>query len=89
MRAIRVFAVCLTGMLCAAGVAWSQPYPVKPVRVIVPFPPGGANDIVMRLVLPKLTEQMGQSFFIENRTGAGGTIGSTVAAQSKPDGLPC
>jgi len=61
-------------------------WPEKPVRVIVPFPPGGANDIVARLVLPKLSEQMGQSFVIENRTGAGGSIGTAVVAQSKPDG---
>jgi tripartite-type tricarboxylate transporter receptor subunit TctC len=58
----------------------------KPVRVIVPFPPGGANDIVARLLLPKISEQMGQSFIIENRSGAGGTDGSAVVAQSKPDG---
>jgi tripartite-type tricarboxylate transporter receptor subunit TctC len=73
-------------MLCAAEVAWSQAYPARPVRVIVPFPPGGANDIVARVVLPKLSEQMGQSFVIENRSGAGGTTGSAVVAQSRPDG---
>jgi tripartite-type tricarboxylate transporter receptor subunit TctC len=56
------------------------------VRVIVPFPPAGANDIVARIVLPKLSEQMGQSFIIENRSGAGGTTGSAVVAQSRPDG---
>ncbi len=86
MRAIRVFAAIIAGMLCAGGVAWSQAYPAKPVRVIVPFPPGGANDIVARLVLPKLSEQMGQSFLIDNRAGAGGTIGSAIVAQSRPDG---
>jgi tripartite-type tricarboxylate transporter receptor subunit TctC len=86
MRAIRVFAAFVACMLCAAGVAWSQAYPARPVRVIVPFPPGGANDIIARLVLPKLSEQMGQSFILENRTGAGGTIGTAVVAQSKPDG---
>jgi tripartite-type tricarboxylate transporter receptor subunit TctC len=86
MGAVRVFAAFIAGMLCAAGVAWSQAYPTKPVRVIVPFPPGGANDIVARLVLPKLSEQMGQSFIIENRVGAGGTVGSAVVAQSRPDG---
>ena len=86
MRAVRVFAAFIAGMLCAAGVAWSQAYPTRPVRVIVPFPPGGANDIVARLLLPKLSEQMGQSFIIENRTGAGGSIGTAVVAQSKPDG---
>lgn len=86
MKAARVLAAFFAGMLCAGGVAWSQAYPAKPVRVIVPFPPGGANDIVARIVLPKVSEQMGQSFIIENRAGAGGTIGSAVVAQSKPDG---
>ena len=86
MRAVRVFAAFIAGMLCTAGVAWSQAYPNKPVRVIVPFPPGGANDIVARILLPKLSEQMGQSFIIENRSGAGGTTGSAVVAQSRPDG---
>jgi tripartite-type tricarboxylate transporter receptor subunit TctC len=86
MRAIRVFAVLGAGMLYAAGTAWSQTYPAKPVRVIIPFPPGGANDIVARIVLPKLSERMGQTFVIENRSGAGGTIGSAVVAQSRPDG---
>jgi tripartite-type tricarboxylate transporter receptor subunit TctC len=86
MRAIRVLAVCMAGMLPAAGTAWSQAYPAKPVRVIIPFPPGGANDMVARIVLPKLSERLGQSFVIENRAGAGGTIGSAVVAQSKGDG---
>jgi tripartite-type tricarboxylate transporter receptor subunit TctC len=86
MRAIRLFAASIGVMTCAAGIAWAQTYPVKPVRVIVPFPPGGANDIIARIVLPKLSEQMGQSFVIENRSGAGGTIGTAVVSQSKPDG---
>jgi tripartite-type tricarboxylate transporter receptor subunit TctC len=54
--------------------------------VIVPFPPGGANDIAARIVFPKVSELMGQSFVVENRSGAGGTIGSAVVTQSKPDG---
>jgi len=85
MTAARVFAA-FASMLCAAGVVWSQAFPAKPVRVIVPFPPAGANDIVARIVFPKVSEQMGQQFIIENRAGAGGTIGSAVVAQSKPDG---
>lgn len=76
-------AACLLG---AAGAAWSQAFPAKQVRVIVPFPPGGANDIAARIALPKVSEQMGQSLVIENRSGAGGTIGSALVAQSKPDG---
>ncbi len=86
MNANRVLAVCVVGMFCTASVAWSQPYPTKLVRVIVPFPPGGANDIVARIVLPKLSEQMGKTFVIENRSGAGGTIGTATVAQSAPDG---
>jgi tripartite-type tricarboxylate transporter receptor subunit TctC len=85
MKAIRVVAAAAV-MACSASVASAQAYPAKPVRVIVPFPPGGANDIVARILLPKLSEQMGQSFVIENRSGAGGTIGTAVVAQSKPDG---
>ena len=86
MNAARLFAASFAGMLCVSGVVWSQTYPAKIVRVIVPFPPGGANDIVARIVFPKISEQMGQSFIIENRAGAGGPIGSTLVAQSKPDG---
>jgi len=86
MKAARLFAAFFACMPCAAGVVWSQTFPDKPVRVIVPFPPGGANDIVSRIVFAKLSEQMGQQFIIENRAGAGGTIGTAVVAQSKPDG---
>ena len=86
MKAARLFAAFFACMLCAAGVVWSQAFPAKPVRVIVPFPPGGANDIVARIVFSKVSEQMGQQFIIDNRAGAGGTIGSAVVAQSKPDG---
>jgi tripartite-type tricarboxylate transporter receptor subunit TctC len=86
MNSARFIAATLAGVLCAAGAVWSQPYPNKIVRVIVPFPPGGANDIVARITLPKVAESLGQQFIIENRSGAGGTIGTAVVAQSKPDG---
>ena len=86
MKAARSLAASFACMLCASGAAWSQAFPAKLVRVIVPFPPGGANDIVSRIVFPKVSEQLGQSFIIENRAGAGGTIGTAVVAQSKPDG---
>ena len=86
MRAVRLFAAFIAGVLCAPGAAWSQAYPAKPVRVIIPFPPGGANDIMARIVFPRLSEQMGQQFIIENRSGAGGTVGSAVVAKSPPDG---
>ncbi len=86
MKAVRCVSAVVACMSLAAGVAWSQSYPTKPVRVIVPFPPAGANDIVGRIVLPKMAEQLGQQFIIDNRPGAGGTIGSAVVAKSPPDG---
>jgi len=86
VNVIRVLAALVPALLCTGGTGWSQPYPAKPVRVVVPFPPGGANDIVGRILLPKLSEHMGQSFVIDNRAGAGGTIGTAIVAQSRPDG---
>jgi tripartite-type tricarboxylate transporter receptor subunit TctC len=63
-----------------------QAYPARPVRVIVPFTPGGPTDLFARLIAPKLAEQLGQQFYIENVAGAGGNIGAGRAAQAAPDG---
>jgi tripartite-type tricarboxylate transporter receptor subunit TctC len=73
-------------MLLASGAASPQTYPVKPVRVVIVFPPGGSNDVVGRIVFQKMSEQLGQQFVIDNRGGAAGTIGSEVVANSPPDG---
>ncbi|HKA46250.1 MAG TPA: tripartite tricarboxylate transporter substrate binding protein [Burkholderiales bacterium] len=82
-RTIGIFAVAL-----AAGVfpAAAQNYPARPVRVIVTFPAGTATDIVARIVAQKLTELWGQNVIADNRGGAGGSIGSAIAARSVPDG---
>jgi tripartite-type tricarboxylate transporter receptor subunit TctC len=69
-----------------AGNAFAQAYPTKPVRVVVPAPPGGLIDTVARVVSQQLTERMGQQFIVENRAGASGTMGSQVVARSAPDG---
>jgi tripartite-type tricarboxylate transporter receptor subunit TctC len=61
-------------------------FPTKPIKIIVPFPPGGSSDAVMRLLVPRLNEKLGQSVVIENRPGAGGNIGLAVVAKSAPDG---
>jgi len=73
-------------MLVAAGAAHAQGYPTKPVRIIVPFAPGGATDLITRIVAQKLSDNLKQQFFVENRGGAGGLVGSEVAAKSAPDG---
>ena len=61
-------------------------YPVKPVRIIAPFPPGGSVDFIARIIGPKLAESLGQPFVVENRPGAAGTIGTELAARAAPDG---
>ena len=78
--------VFLVSMLFASGAALAQAFPAKPVRVVVPFPPGGGTDIVARTVTPKMAEILGQPFVIENRAGAGGNIGTEAVAKSPADG---
>jgi tripartite-type tricarboxylate transporter receptor subunit TctC len=82
-------AVVVTALVWAAlsvGTAAAQSYPMKPVRVIVPFPPGGAADIVARAITQKLAEAWGSQVVVDNRAGAGGLIGAELAARAAPDG---
>jgi tripartite-type tricarboxylate transporter receptor subunit TctC len=69
-----------------AATVWAQQYPSRTVRVVVPFPPGGAPDLVGRTLANRLAERLGQSFVVENRTGAGGNIAAEAVARSAPDG---
>src|SRR5688572_21344487 len=64
----------------------AQSYPSKPVRIIIPFPPGGTTDLVARIVQPKFQEVLGQTVLIENRAGAGGSVGAAEAAKAAADG---
>jgi tripartite-type tricarboxylate transporter receptor subunit TctC len=67
--------------------AWAQAYPARPVRMIVPFGPGGNADILGRIIAQKLSERFGEQFYVENVGGAGGNIGVGRAAQGAPDGV--
>jgi tripartite-type tricarboxylate transporter receptor subunit TctC len=69
-----------------AGFSFAQTYPAKPVRLIIPFPPGGSNDVVGRAIGQQLSERLGQGVVIDNRGGAGSVIGTSEAAKSAPDG---
>ena len=83
MNRFASWAVCL---LAASGLAWAQPYPNKPVRVIFPFAAGGAGDIIARAYGQKFTERFGQNWVLDNRGGAGSTLGTDIAAKATPDG---
>ena len=75
-----------TLFIAVGAQAQSAPWPAKPVRIVVPFAPGGTTDILARAIAPELTRAFGQSFVVENRAGAGGNVGADVVAKSAPDG---
>ena len=84
MKTFRWTAALAMALCCFAALA--QTYPAKPVRLIVPYPPGGSVDVVARVMALRLTEQMGQTFVVENRAGANGTVGSDLVSKATPDG---
>jgi tripartite-type tricarboxylate transporter receptor subunit TctC len=88
MRLLSVLGVALlTFVACASAAEKSAPaYPTKPIRLIVPFPPGGGTDFVARVIAPPLAEALGQNVLIDNRTGAQGVVGTQIAAQAASDG---
>jgi tripartite-type tricarboxylate transporter receptor subunit TctC len=83
---MKILLISALFVLTAGTHAGAQDYPVKPVRVIVPFAPGGPNDLAVRPVAPKLQELLGQPFVVDYRAGANGIIGSELVAKSPPDG---
>src|SRR6187200_1967593 len=88
MQRRHLICTAVAAALLGGGAATlAQPaYPIKPVTIVIPFPPGGTLDVVGRMLAQKLTEQMGQSFIVDNRPGAGGTIGASVVKNARADG---
>jgi tripartite-type tricarboxylate transporter receptor subunit TctC len=84
LKSLRAFALAVAcGFACAAG---AQSYPSKPIRIIIPFPPGNTVDIMARLIGPKMTERLGQNVIVDNRAGAAGQLGLELGARAAPDG---
>ena len=85
---LRAFSMLVAAALAAMpGAAQAQQkFPTKPIRFVVPFSPGGGTDTLARIIAQKMSENWGQSVVIENRTGAGGTIGTAIVAKATPDG---
>src|SRR4029079_2807974 len=87
LRSFGALPGCLAAlMLTMAGLSAAQEWPARPVKIVVPFAPGGSSDQLARMVAPELSAAFGQQFYIENRGGSSGAIGSAQVAKSAPDG---
>lgn len=86
LRVLGLLTVFVLGMHAAAGAIAAQAYPNKPIRMIIPFGAGGSTDVLIRIVATRLPEVLGQQVVIDNRTGAGGLIGTEIAAKANADG---
>ena len=82
----RLFLASTAAIACLHGAAFAQAYPAKPVRIVVPFPPGGGTDIGTRILAQKLSETWGQTVVVENKGGAAGIVGTEFTAKAAPDG---
>src|SRR6476661_6389264 len=86
VRARRIFSLCLVSCALCLGAASAQPYPSRPIRMVVPTSPGGVTDTAARAISPQLSELLAQPIVIDNRAGAGGIPGTDTVAKAAPDG---
>src|SRR6476661_5851843 len=88
MKFLARSAAALLAAACTLALAQAQPadYPKQPIRMVVTFPPGGSADAVVRMLVPRLNDRLGQSVIVDNRPGAGGNIGLSLVAKAAPDG---
>ena len=87
VRIIGRIALALTVLLSLAVSPQAQDYPNRPVKIVVPYPPGGSNDVIARILAQRLSEDMKQQFIVENRAGANGNVGAASVATGDADGL--
>lgn len=89
-KSVKLFVVAVTALAVTAGVqvqgVWAQAWPTKPIKIIVPFPPGNTTDTQSRLIAPTISERLGQPVIVENRPGASGMLGTDLIAKAAPDG---
>ncbi len=86
MQRKTLITACAATLLCAVTGAWAQAYPNKPVKLVVPFAPGGTTDIVARVLAEKISGPLGQPLIVENKAGGGGSVGATETSKAAPDG---
>ena len=86
IRSFSLLSAAIAALLMLAAPAAADDYPNRPVRIIIPFAPGGINDVAARVVATYLSQRLGKQFVAENKTGAGGVVGTELAANSPPDG---
>ena len=86
LRCVLAALACFACIACIACIAHAQSYPTKPIRLVLPFPPGGGTDALARIIGPRLSESLGQTLVIDNRAGAAGNISAEIVARSQPDG---